>query len=228
MRTKKHLYKTLTRGITIVSLFSLFLPYHIFAQGTSQIGEVCTKDDGSECITGTCEQKKETSTKYCVCKASVGNETDGAEQCAARYSSLDPNPGSWQCEQGIGGSYDLNYCQNQNTDQSQAPAGTTGESSWWELITDTTAAVQFNAEELNKLLKKPSLRINIPGVSFTEPNALPLRVEGNNTYIYIPYIGEYIAPFYKYGIAAIAVFSIVMIINAGFTWITSGGNSEGV
>jgi len=234
MSTKKYLQTTLTRTIATVSIFSLFLPYFAFAQGasqsqppgTSKIGDTCIENEN--CVTNTCEQKKDTDKKYCVCNATVGKETIGAEQCAVRYSSLDSNPGSWQCEQGIGGSYDLNYCQNQNTDQSQAPAGTTGGSSWWELITDTTAAVQFNAEELNKLLKKPSLRINIPGVSFTDTKSLPIRTEGDASYIYIPYIGEYIAPVYKYGILAIAVIAMIMIINAGFTWVTSGGSSEGI
>jgi len=222
---KQYHQKKMYIQILIISLL-LFLPYPSVAVGTSQIGVICTKDDGSECITGTCEQKKGTDIKYCVCTASAGNGAEGAEQCAARYNDIDPNAGSWQCEQGIGGTYDLNYCQNSQTDISQAPAGSTGGSSWWEYLTDTTAAVQLSSEELNKLLKKPSLRINIPGVSFTDPNSLARRVEDGGTFIYFPYIGEYIAPVYKYGVVAVGVFAVIMIIFAGFIWTTSGGSSE--
>ena len=40
------------------------------------------------------------------------------------------------------------------------------------------------------------------------------------------HIGEYIQTLYQYGIVAAGVLSVIMIIVAGFTWTTSGGNSE--
>ncbi|OIO20451.1 MAG: hypothetical protein CO029_03575 [Candidatus Magasanikbacteria bacterium CG_4_9_14_0_2_um_filter_41_10] len=211
--------------LPLTSIFFVLIPHESFAAGTLGIGEQCT--DNSVCLTDVCEESDIDQKKYCVCNAGATKDTEGAQQCVQKYATQGQVATKWECNNGINASGNLNYCQYDGQVLSKFP-GPTKSSSGLDILTDTSAAIQLNSAELNKLLKKPSLRINIPGVSFTDPSALPIRTEGNNTYIYFPYIGEYIAPVYKYGVIAIAVIAMIMIINAGFTWILSGGNSEGI
>ncbi len=81
--------------------------------------------------------------------------------------------------------------------------------------------------EIDLILEKPSIKISIPGVSFTDQDDL-IRVEDSDddSYIYFPFLGEYISGVYKYLIAAAGVMAVVMIMIAGFRIIVSGGNSE--
>jgi murein DD-endopeptidase MepM/ murein hydrolase activator NlpD len=41
----------------------------------------------------------------------------------------------------------------------------------------------------------------------------------------IPWIGEYVFAFYKWAVLAIAVFAVLVIVNAAFSMVTAGGNS---
>ncbi len=53
--------------------------------------------------------------------------------------------------------------------------------------------------------------------------ATKISFGGKKKYLHI---GEYIQTLYQYGIIAAGILAVLMIIAAGFIWITSGGNSE--
>jgi len=64
----------------------------------------------------------------------------------------------------------------------------------------------------------PKLEQPIPGVKLT-----PIKFTEEGT-AEIPWIGEYIAGLYKWGIGAVGVIAVVMIIIGGFQWMLAGGN----
>ncbi len=74
----------------------------------------------------------------------------------------------------------------------------------------------------NIQLKKPTLRINIPGTDFTDI-ASTLDDEG---YIYLPWIGEYIVAIYKYSMVIGSIIAAVMIVMQGFQIVTSAGGES--
>lgn len=78
-------------------------------------------------------------------------------------------------------------------------------------------------DEIQTLIAKPVTKINIPGLNFSEPKAVE---EDSGVYLYLPFIGEYLAAFYKWAIAALGVLAVVMIMNHGFAWSISGGSPE--
>jgi N-acetyl-anhydromuramyl-L-alanine amidase AmpD len=79
--------------------------------------------------------------------------------------------------------------------------------------------------EVDLILEKPQTKISIPGLNFSE---IKETEEGGTTYLFIPFLGEYIAAAYKYGVAIASIFAVVMIINAGFGIVMSGGSPEKV
>lgn len=98
------------------------------------------------------------------------------------------------------------------------------------VVPDGGETVVVNAgifSEIESILQKPQTKIAIPGLSFTDPEKLLQSEEPDGSkYYYFPFIGEYIASVYKYGIIIIAIISIIMIINSGLVWIMSGGSAE--
>ena len=87
---------------------------------------------------------------------------------------------------------------------------------------------QQTINEIDAIVSQPQPRINIPGLNFTDPADIKVEVDnaGRNTYIRIPYIGEFISAAYKLGIILTGVAATIMIIVAGAQWVTSGGNVE--
>src|SRR3989338_4527794 len=78
--------------------------------------------------------------------------------------------------------------------------------------------------ELEDLLKKPDLKIHIPGLDFTDPDDLStVQDERGNQYILIPYLGEYLAAVYRYAVVAVSVLSVVILIFAGIQWMIPAG-----
>lgn len=77
--------------------------------------------------------------------------------------------------------------------------------------------------EINIILEKPTPKISIPGLNFSEIKTVE---EDGGTYLYIPFLGEYIAAAYKYGVVIASIIAVVMIITAGFGWAISGGEPE--
>lgn len=73
-------------------------------------------------------------------------------------------------------------------------------------------------------LIKPSPIVTVPGLDFSKE---PIAVEEDGgKFLYIPFLGEYLAALYKYAIIFAGVLSVVIIMLSGFNWVTSAGNSE--
>lgn len=97
----------------------------------------------------------------------------------------------------------------------------------------TGTKLPLTSDEIKLIIQKPNLKIHIPGIDFTDPELVikntkeEIDKEGNkSTYLYIPYLGEYLATIYKYAIGIAVAFAIVMLINQGFGITMSGGKSE--
>jgi len=91
--------------------------------------------------------------------------------------------------------------------------------------------LQTVKDEVADLLKEPSPKISLPGLSFTPLSVVKESVNmdgGNNFYVRIPYLSEYMAALFRYGIAAVILIAIVVIIISGMLWSLSGGNTEAI
>lgn len=77
-------------------------------------------------------------------------------------------------------------------------------------------------DELQELIGEPQVKIQIPGLDFT-----PAVVKGEegNQFLYLPFLGDYIAAVYRYAIVGASVVAIIMIIVAGVVWTTSAGSA---
>jgi len=75
----------------------------------------------------------------------------------------------------------------------------------------------------------PELQIPLPTLpSFSEFTDLTLQGEAPNRYLWIPWIGQYIAAIYKYAIGIVGVLAGIMIVVGGLLWLTAGGSAERV
>ena len=72
---------------------------------------------------------------------------------------------------------------------------------------------------------KPTLSITIPTIKFTD---LITKVEGEGTYLYIPWLAQYIVGLYKYALGIAIVIAVVMIVIGGFQYVTGGGDASRV
>lgn len=100
------------------------------------------------------------------------------------------------------------------------------------VLPNFTKAVPLTDDEILKMIQKPQVKIEIPGLQerLTDPVNLLVTEETDedgviSKYLNIPYIGEYLSVVYKYAIAAAIAFAIAMIINNGFKFVQSGGES---
>lgn len=71
-------------------------------------------------------------------------------------------------------------------------------------------------------IKKPLLSIKIPGLTFSESPSTGKGADGK-TYLQLPYIAEYLAALYKYGLAVITIVAVAMVIKKGFDIVLSRG-----
>lgn len=70
----------------------------------------------------------------------------------------------------------------------------------------------------------PRLQIDVPGLQpFTKPRATQ---EGEQVFLNIDFIGQYIIGLYKYLVGIVGILTGVIYTWAGFRWITSGGDPE--
>lgn len=80
-------------------------------------------------------------------------------------------------------------------------------------------------DEIQLILMKPKLQVRLPGVNFSDIK----EVDDNGTkFLFIPFLGEYLAAGYKYAIVIAGIFATAMILNAGFTLLMAAGSSEKV
>lgn len=216
------------RILFLLFLFLFFVfPFRVQAAGTLKIGQECTSDD--QCITEECEESDVEKTdesnqkkRYCVC--------DEKDHCAAQYGG---NPDDWSCSNGASATFDLNYCireKNQSTNQAdniKAPIGFTSASALDALL-DPGAAVAATVNEIKQITLAPQVKINIPGLSFTDPSTIKPVEENGNDVLYIPFFGQYIAAVYRYAVVAAGVIAIIIIIIAGVRWTLSAGSSDAI
>ena len=206
--------------IITLSLLFLFIP-HITLAGTLAVGVECLSNHDSDCVSGDCEEAN-TGKWYCDCDDDIDCNIfkNGTEK--------------WTCKDGASATNNLDYCLKDGAttaDDIKTPLPIT-ETSWLgaqiDTLFDSDVMNQATINEINKILKEPRLSIRIPGLSFTtkEDVAKLTKEEAGGTYMYIPYLGEYLAATYRYGVIAGAIIAIVMIINAGFNWAISGGSAE--
>lgn len=74
----------------------------------------------------------------------------------------------------------------------------------------------------------PELKINLPGLLFSDQNKIQSSTDGEKTFFYVPWIGEYINWLYNYSIGIIALLAIIAIMIGGFYWLLAGGNASRV
>ncbi len=75
-------------------------------------------------------------------------------------------------------------------------------------------------------IKKPLLNIKIPGLNFSDLSNNTISEENGKAYLSIPYIGEYLSAAYKFGLVAISIIAVVMIIITGIKIIVTGGQGQ--
>lgn len=84
---------------------------------------------------------------------------------------------------------------------------------------------EMSDEEILKMVTKPSIKIEIPGVNFSDPT---IGEENGLKYAFFPFLSEYIGAVYQYAIAVASAIAVCMIIFYGFMITFSGGSSDKV
>lgn len=196
----------------------LLLPLGSASAAKLPIGSSCTDND--ECLSNDCESSSKTDTqgktlRFCDCV--------NANDCAAAYNEPADN---WTCKDGANLTWDLDYCLNVDVNKTKFPIPTkqTGSAETIvDMILDPSAVTAKMFSEIENIVQTPQPKITIPGLSFSEPKTIK---EPTGTFLYIPFIGEYIASIYKYLIIVAGIIAVAMIINAAFGWVMSGGSQE--
>ncbi|MDD4477021.1 MAG: GDSL-type esterase/lipase family protein [Patescibacteria group bacterium] len=117
-------------------------------------------------------------------------------------------------------------CYEEKNSASDCPSGTLGNltiascnffsgANCQTASTETTPAVTDVTEDLQ--INKPILEINIPQLQLSDVGA-ELDEEG---YMHLPWIGEYLSAIYKFGLIAISIVAVVLIILTGAKIIVS-------
>src|SRR3989339_908568 len=117
---------------------------------------------------------------------------------------------------------DLNFCATKSEIAKLYGAGTTLPTGETVGSVTVDTGIPF-INEVDLILQKPQTKITLPGLNFSDIKATE---ENGGKFLYIPFLGEYMAAAYKYGVAIASIFAVVMIINAGFGIAMSGGSPE--
>lgn len=213
-----------TRLIKIL-IFSFIIIWGIIPLSTVfasnlPLGSSCNSN--SDCASGDCEKSAKTDDKgnkqwFCDCVT--------ADDCLANYGP--PNDGGeWECSEGADATWDLDYCISSNSKDVRTPIPPK-DPSFIDSILDPTVTAK-TMSEIDKIIQAPQTKINIPGLKFSTPEQVKemVKEEGGSTYLYLPFVGEYLAAWYKYVVIFAGIFAVVMIMNHGFGIVVSGGNAE--
>lgn len=192
------------------------------AQGAiKKMGQQCSS--GGECLSGDCERSALSDGQggrqwFCDC--------DFADDCVREYGEP-TDGGTWECRDGGDFGYDLDYCVSSGkkdvriyTVQGAPPQ----KPSLTDFLFDTEAAAEaFKTKFFNEArLFKPKLNIRIPGLEYADPKQT-LDAEG---YIYVPYLGQFVAAIYKFGLAVASIVAVVMLMNNGFKIVMSASGED--
>ena len=94
---------------------------------------------------------------------------------------------------------------------------------WNEFVGNPIDKPVQTVNEQLQIIGKPTNQIKIPGLSYSEVTQVE---EGDGIYLYVPFLGEYLAVVYRYLVVLAGVAAVIMIIVAGIQWTASGGNSS--
>ncbi|MBT3539232.1 N-acetylmuramoyl-L-alanine amidase [Candidatus Parcubacteria bacterium] len=198
----------------------------------TDIGGACS--DNSDCTTTYCKDsalENVSNDDFCVCKTAV--------HCSDKYSG---DPSDWKCtDEDDDVFYDLDYCVKLSTNKAEDPlAGNSdqavkdaikkiGAPGVKDAITDSEGSVQQFHNEIGDLLKTPQPKITIPGLNFSEIDikSMVTKDPSGNTWLNIPFLGEYLSVVYRYSVIAVSILAVIAIINVGIIWTIRGGGSEG-
>ncbi|MDO8626275.1 MAG: hypothetical protein Q7K39_02330 [Candidatus Magasanikbacteria bacterium] len=87
---------------------------------------------------------------------------------------------------------------------------------------DKSASSTFGIDT-SLTIKKPIISIRIPGLTFSDVND---NIDSAG-YIHVPYLGEYIAALYKFGVVVASLIAVAMVIKKGFDIaISPGGEAK--
>ncbi len=94
---------------------------------------------------------------------------------------------------------------------------------------ESSSTSKINEEELVKptapKFVPPKLQIIIPGFGgFTVEESKLISEEDGRQYYKFPWIGEYFARLFRWGVWALSIVAVIMIMVAGFQWMTAMGN----
>ncbi len=88
--------------------------------------------------------------------------------------------------------------------------------------TKNTYNAGSSVNELQQMAGKPTNKIQIPGLNYSDIEQVD---EAGDTYLYIPFLGEYLSAIYRYLVVFAGLLAVIIIIISGIQWSASGGNS---
>ncbi len=190
------------------------------------IGKSCSID--SDCPNNLdCEDSDiEGNDDFCVCRKDT-------EQCFEAYGEDYPGQ-SWTCEDGTGitEAHTLHFCKSsqgivkyplQSLEKNIGADGSLADD-LMRAYTNTP----LTESEILALIQKPNPKIRIPGLSFSDltVNGTLSTDDGGNTYLDVPYLGEYVKAVYNYLILIAGLICVVRIIIGGFIYAVPDSSGE--
>lgn len=204
--------RTIRISIAVTTLLGILMIYSAPAAlaGGLKFGSSCTKD--SECAYGNCEKSSKLdgggNNKYfCDCASN--------ENCSKEFGEP-TDSGTWVCKDGASNLYDLDYCISTKKNDHHfpiEPADQGAISSLLDAVLDADVTKAKLYSEVQNL--QPKLEIRIPDLNFSATIQSSTEVDGK-TYMYMPWIGQYIAALYKLSMIVVSIMAVAMLIKSGF------------
>lgn len=87
--------------------------------------------------------------------------------------------------------------------------------------TPTDSKLDILLAEINA--KKPKPQIDFPGLNFSDS---VVKSDGTGTYVFIPWLAQFISALYKFGVGITSIIAVIIIILQGVRIIISGGGEN--
>ncbi|MSU75383.1 MAG: hypothetical protein EXS55_02625 [Candidatus Magasanikbacteria bacterium] len=177
-------------------------------------GDACSAH--SECLSKKCQTSNVVfngiAQSYCTC----GNIFEDDKVCSTEYGEPD-DKGTWSCSDGENASHKLNFCKS-SLGKICLPLKV-AKTSGLDALSDPELAGAALQNEVLTGSFKPKLMIRIPQLTFMD---LTGKVDEEG-YLHIPWIGQYIATLYKFGMGVASIVAVAIIIKKGLDIAISGG-----
>ncbi len=246
---------SITKKIFVFGLIAFFCLVNI----TPVIAEKKPGDYGDECFnwivgddceSSGCEEAEyqdgtDTGHYFCDCGNAAFFGSIDDSYCAKKFGSSQYPNESWECKDGVATSYDLDYCLGSNQgafypDVAEKIKAIDPEKFNQTQISETGTLLNeldrarketpLTKDEIAALLKKPSVKIAIPGLNFSDLDISgKLSAEPGTTqssFLYVPFLGEYVSTIYNYSMIVVGVIAVVIFIIAGIRWILTGSGEH--